>query len=145
MPVKSAFFMLSTKFLHLFITLTRPSFLYVDSQVCQHSSTNGAPWNRYPLGRNFRQGFCSHFRTWSTSSLSSSKRFPASSRFSGAKEVIIRWCEGLVCVVGVAKSPIHISLANLGVTRCCVGCSVVVLQNDPRWSTALGAFCEWPP
>ncbi|KAK3763783.1 hypothetical protein RRG08_065746 [Elysia crispata] len=27
------------------------------SQVCQHTSANAAPWNRYPLGRNFRQEF----------------------------------------------------------------------------------------
>ncbi|GFR58586.1 galactoside 2-alpha-L-fucosyltransferase [Elysia marginata] len=27
------------------------------SQVCQHTSAYAAPWNRYSLGRNFRQGF----------------------------------------------------------------------------------------
>ncbi|GFS04654.1 hypothetical protein ElyMa_004661900 [Elysia marginata] len=37
---------------------------------------------------------------------------------------------GLDCVVGVAKSPIHISLANLASFVLC-GCSVVELQNDP--------------
>ena len=54
MPVKSAFFMLSTKFLHLFIPWLVIHFS-TNSQVCH--STNTAPWNRYPLGRNFRQGF----------------------------------------------------------------------------------------
>ena len=109
---KSAFFYAINKILARVHTLTRPSFLYVTAQVCQHTSANAAPWNRYPLGRNFRQGFVAiSAHGQQTLHRHQSAFLPA--HVSVAQRGDNQMVRGLDCVVGVAKSPIHISLANL--------------------------------
>ncbi|GFR99882.1 hypothetical protein ElyMa_004539500 [Elysia marginata] len=108
MPVKSAFFMLSTTCSYIdssFISLR-------NSQVCQRTSANAAPWNRYPLGRKFRQGFVA-ISAHGQQALHRHQSDFLPAHVSMAQRGDNQMVRGLDCVVGVAKSPVHISLANL--------------------------------